>query len=241
MQWVCCAVGACATLALAGAAQAVTVYSQNFEPPSVTTSSASAGPGGFVQATNNAGGSFWQVQGGGSNAGVSVTAGIDTNGVGGSQALFANWDHTPAAGTGQFTFNQYTVYGRPAIGAGTTANQVQISLDLFMSGSETSNTPLQVIYQQNGTLDMAFTPTLANDTFTHVVFTLDQATNSGSFDPTLGFNFRVNHGAGGFGFDANNIVRVDNILIATVVPEPASIAGFAVGALGLMSRRRRAM
>src|SRR3954463_1854807 len=109
MQWVCGALGACATLALAGAAQAVTVYSQNFEPPSVTTSSASAGPGGFIDATDNAGGSFWQVQGGGSNGGVSVTAGIDTNGVGGSQALFANWDHTLAAGANQFTFNQYTV------------------------------------------------------------------------------------------------------------------------------------
>jgi len=224
-------------LASAGVVRGDVIYSQNFETP-VTTSSTAAGPAGFVQPTNNAGGSFWQVQGGGSNGGVSVTAGVDANGVGGSQALFANWDHTLAAGGGQFTFNQYTVYGRPAPGGGLTAAQMQISMDIFMSGSETSNTPINVVYQQGvGPTNLSFTPTLANGAFTHVSFTLDQATNAGLFDPTQGFNLQVNHGATGFGFDANNIVRIDNVLISSVVPEPASLAMLALG--GLVGCRRR--
>jgi hypothetical protein len=106
----------------------------------------SVGPGGFVQ-LNDVGTSGWQVQGGGGAAGVSLTAGVDTNGVGGSQALFANWDHTPAA-PGFFTFNQYTVYGAVAA-AGVPASAVRVEMDLFMSGSETANDPIKVVIQNS--------------------------------------------------------------------------------------------
>src|SRR5262245_50747542 len=102
-RWIAAALG---VVLLPAAARAAVSYSQNFEAP-VTTSSSTQGPGGFVQ-VNNAGGSQWQVQGGGGGGGVTLTAGVDTNGVGGSQGLFANWDHSAAT---DFTFNQYTVYG----------------------------------------------------------------------------------------------------------------------------------
>src|SRR5256885_4239213 len=93
------ALSACVMLAT-GTAQAVTLYSQNFESP-VTTASSSAGPGGFVQPTNSAGGSHWEVEGGGGagapHPGPRVGARIDTNGVRRGQARIANWgDSTPS-------------------------------------------------------------------------------------------------------------------------------------------------
>ncbi len=197
---------------------AAILYQQNFDPL-VPTSSASANFGGFGQ-INNIGGTGWQVQGGGGGNGISVTAGIDTSGVAGSQSLFATWDHSAAS---SFTFNQYTVYGLPALNL--PLSQIQVSLDLFMSGSETANDPIAISLQQGGGAtfgERKFTPTLANNAFTNVQFTLDQATAGGlDFDPSQAFNFQVNHGAGGFGFDANNTVRIDNVLIQSV-PEPAS-------------------
>ena len=215
-------------------ATAAIVYQQNFEPP-VTTVSSSANFGGFGQ-LNNVGGSGWQVQGGGGGNGISVTTGIDTNGVGGGQALFANWDHSQAS---SFTFNQFTTYG---IGApGVPLAQIQVSMDLFISGSESANNPLAISLQQgsNATFgERKFTPTLANGSYTHVEFTLDQATAGGiDFNPALPFNFQVNHGAGGFGFDAGNIVRIDNTLIQTV-PEPATLSVMALGLLGILGAGR---
>jgi PEP-CTERM motif len=211
---------------------AAVLYSQNFEAP-VTTASTTVGPGGFVQ-LNNLGGSGWQVQGGGGNGGVTLTAGVDINGVGGSQALFANWDQTPAAGS--FSFNQYTVYGGVAApGAGTPLANIQVSMDLFMSGSESSNTPIDILIQNGG--DNKFTPTLTNGAYTHVVFTLAQTTG-GAYDPTQLSNVRLQHGAGGFGFDANNIVRVDNILVQTV-PEPSALLLMGFGSLAVAALRRK--
>ncbi len=222
-------------VALASPADAAILYQQNFEPPA-PTSSASANFGGFGQ-INNIGGTGWQVQGGGGGGGISVVTGIDTNGVGGSQSLFATWDHSAAS---SFTFNQYTVYGLAA--PNLPLSQIQVSLDLFMSGSESANNPIAVSLQQGGGAtfgERKFSPTLANGVFTHVAFTLDQATPTGlDFDPSQAFNFQVNHGAGGFGFDANNTVRIDNVLIQSV-PEPASAVLMSLTAIAFVRRSRR--
>jgi PEP-CTERM motif len=224
-------------LLLPGLGSAATLYSQDFNAATLVTN----GPtsfGGFGQ-INNVGGSGWQVQGGGGGSGISVTTGIDNTGVGSSQGFFANWDHSAATG---FTFNQETVYGAIAApGAGFGLAQIQISLDIFISGSETSTTPLGVALQ-NSTNEWNFTPTLVNGAYTHVVFTADQATPAGAngspYNPTLSSNLRVQFGAGGFGFDANNIVTLDNILVTTV-PEPTSLALVGLGAAGLVFLRRR--
>ena len=138
-----------------GQAQAAVLYSENFE----SYSQSSVGPtafGGFGQ-INNVGGSPWQVQGGGGGGGISVTTGIDANGVGDSQSFFANWDHSAAS---SFTFDQETAYGVIAApGAGNTLANIQIGLSIFMSGSETSNTPIAVELENNGSA-WDFTPTL---------------------------------------------------------------------------------
>jgi hypothetical protein len=60
---------------------------------------------------------------------------------------------------------------------------------------------------------------------------LNQATNVGSFNPAQSSNLRIQHGAGGFGFDANNIIRIDNVVIGTI-PEPNTLA--LIGLCGLM-------
>lgn len=212
-------------------------YFEDFESPDAT-SSQTTGPGGFVQVNNvnqNPGG--WQVQGGGGAGGVTLTTGVDNNGVGGSQALFANWDHTLAA-AGWFTFNQYTVYGVPGFGPGVQESEITVSLDVFMSGSESSNTPIEVIFQGNGGgVDRIYVPTLANGQYTTVSFTLDQATG-GAVNLSQPFNVHLRHGAGGFGFDANNIVRIDNVSVS-YVPEPATTALAAIGGCVLLSARRR--
>lgn len=209
------------------------LYSQNFEPP-VPTSSTSAGPSGFLQ-INNISNTGWQVQGGGGGSGIAVTTGVDTNGVAGSQALFVNNDHS---GASSFTFNQYTIYGGVAP-AGVPASNVLVDMDLFMSGSESQNDPIEVLIQNNGN-DLSFRPTLSNGVYTHVSYLLSQATNAGLFDPAASSNLRLQHGAGGFGFDANNIVRVDNIVIQTI-PEPATVPllGSLLGCISGARRIRR--
>ena len=122
--------------------------------------------------------------------------------------------------------------------AGVPASAVKVELDLFMSGSESANDPLDVVIQ-NGGNDLAFKPTLANGAYTHVSFLLNLATNAGLFNPGVSSNLRLQHGAGGFGFDANNIVRADNILIQTI-PEPGTLALVGLGVVGwLMVRRRK--
>jgi hypothetical protein len=139
-----------------------------------------------------------------------------------------------------FTFNQYTLYGIPGPGAGTTLADIKISMDLFVSGSETSTTPVTIVFMgNNGAADWNFTPTTTNDAYTHVEFTVNQATPPllVTFDPTLAFNLRLQHGAGGFGFDANNIVRADNIVVE-VVPEPGMIGVLGLGAVAALRRRR---
>lgn len=213
-------------------------YWEDFEPP-VVESSQSAGPDAFVQINNinqNPGG--WQVQGGTAGpSAVSLIAGVDDMGVAGSQSLFANWDHTGAAAS-NFAFNQYTVYGLPGFPAGIDEGNVKIALDVFISGSESSNSPITVVFAgNNGLINRPFFPVLANNQFTHVEFTLDQTTGS-AVDLTQSFNLRLLHSGAGFGFDDDNIVRIDNVSVEAV-PEPSAVAVAALSLLGAALMRRR--
>jgi hypothetical protein len=213
----------------AGRAMAVptTVYSEDFEAP--LPGSASNGPATYVVVNNPAPG--WQVQGG-SATNVTLTAGVDLNGVGGSQALFANWDQS---GGTVYAFNQYTVYGPggPAavnpLGAGIAVplSQVQVSCDIFVSGYTNPANQIQIDYQSNkasGTTDSVFRSTLTNNDYKHIVFTLNQTDNAANVDTTVPFNFRVEHGADILGFAANQILRLDNVLVQ-ILDAPVPVAG----------------
>jgi hypothetical protein len=211
------------------------LYEQNFN---ALASSSTVVPGiGGYGAAENVGGSGWQIQGGNGAGTISLTAGINANGVGGSQALFGTWD--TATGL-DYTWNQYTYYGVGGAGVGGTLANINVSLDLYMSGSS-SATPITLhALQNNGSTELNFVPTLTDGQYTHVTYTLAQATAGGAgvFDPTAGFWFRVSHGAGGFGFDAGNTVQIDNVMIS-VVPEPATAALAGIGAAAMLIFRRR--
>ncbi|HYG23527.1 MAG TPA: PEP-CTERM sorting domain-containing protein [Verrucomicrobiae bacterium] len=214
-------------------ASAATLYQQNFEG-SAAGSSAST-PGSYT-AISDIQGTGWQIQGGTGSGSVSFAAGVNNSGVGGSQALFGTWD---LSGGVDYTWNQYTFYGVGGAGAAAGMGDILVALDILINGSD-NNSPLSVsVLQNGGAIERIFTPTLANGQYTHVEFTLDQTTGPATFDPTAGFWFRLSHGNGGFGFDANNTVQVDNIMIS-VVPEPATGALLALGAAGLAAFRRRA-
>ncbi len=212
------------------------LYQQDYNSlaTSSTTVAAIAGYG----AANDVGGSGWQIQGGCGGGTITLTTGINGNGVGGSQALFATWDNSAGS---SYTWNQYTFYGIGAAGAGATLANISISLDIFMSGSD-STTPITVSALQNsGNSALDYVPTLTDGQYTHVAFSLGQATASGSggpFDPTGAFWFRVSHGSGGFGFDNPNTVQIDNVMISAV-PEPATASLLTIGAFGLLWLRRR--
>jgi hypothetical protein len=212
-------------------------YAEDFEAP-VTIGSTVDGPALTVQIDDidqSPGG--WQVLGGTSGVGtVTLTAGIDNGGVAGSQALFANWNQTGAAAS-NFVFNQYNVVGLPGFPAGIAEADVTISLDIFMSGSETSNSPITVVFAgNNGTINRPFFPVLANNQYTHVEFLLSQ-TGGSAVDLTQPFNLRLLHSGNGFGFDANNIVRIDNVSVYAV-PEPVGASLLAIAALGIVALRR---
>jgi hypothetical protein len=220
-----------ASLAIGPTVSAAVLYSQNFEPPGTSTSSASEGPGGYVDLYPATSTGNWQIQGGsdgGAGGVVTLTSGVDANGVGGSQALFANWDQSAAV---NYTYNQYNNYGVVAAAGAAPASQVQVTLDLYMDGSETSNTPIEVLV-----FGTSYFPTLTNGAYTSVSYTLDQAT--GTYNGGSGSNFALQHGAGGFGFDANNLVRADNIVVQTI-PEPAAGEMLAAAATALAAMRRR--
>ena len=227
--------------ALAGAAllpaqsQAQVIFSQDFE--AATPGNFTAGPGNFVQ-VNTAGGGF-QVQGGCGGGTVSLLTGVDNSGVGFSQGLYAIWDASAAS---SYTYMQETTYGSvSAPGAGFGLANIKVELDIYMSGSPSVSDPIGVDFQNNGN-DYTLHPTLVDGDFTHVSFTLDQATasNGNAFDPTMNSNFQVNYGANGFGFNAGIAVTIDNVVIS-VVPEPGSLTLVGLSTVGLwLFRRRRA-
>ena len=199
-------------------AMAIVVFSENFDLPLPNDSLPQTGT--YVAVNDPSPG--WQVQGG-SATNITLVAGVDTNGVGGTQSLYGNWDQTTGS---SYTYNQYTVYGVP--GPATVngnvpvpANQVEVSLDMFVSGFEGAG-QIELVYQQGGDREVLVTPT--NNAYKHFAFTLDQTNNPAGFDSTVSFNFRVQHGLTGFGFDANNILRIDNVLVQTV-PPPAPVPG----------------
>ena len=206
---------AMATILPESTALAVIVLEQTFEE--ALPGSAMNGPGSYVVVNDPSPG--WQIQGGTDGAGsVTLTAGVDGNGVGGSQALFGSWDTTSAA---IYTYNQYTIYGVPGpgtvVGLPVPLNEVEVSMDIYVEGYE-SEAEMQIAYQSNGVPfgESVYTTPLTNNAFTHVVFTLDETNNPAALDTFASFNLRVQHGAEGFGFDAGNVLRIDNVLVQTI-------------------------
>lgn len=219
---------------LASQASATVVYSENFD--SRTVGSASYGPGGFEQATH-VGGSDFQVQGGGS-ANISLTAGIDNNGVGGSQALTGTFDGTASAGG--YIYWQIQNYSFPTGSPAGPAANVQVSFDMSTTGAIT-NTPWTIELDQSNGSKSDYTPTLTTDgSYTHVSFLMSQTTPAAStpaYDPTLAIeSMQLSAGASGYGFDSDNAFHLDNFAINSV-PEPASIG--LIAAFGLLAMRRR--
>jgi hypothetical protein len=218
-------------------AQPIPGASYNFNAVAPTSTS---GSGGFVSA-----GTYdnWQVQGGGDGT-FTLTGGIDTNGQASGatpagNALFATWDQS---GTPTFNFIQVTnYYANPTSTAGGASGpgQVQVSFDMRVDGSA-SATPVQVEISQAGAGNYTsqFSPVLTEGAYTHVVYTLDMGTTSGTFSDTANFDqLRFNMNAGGFGLDAGNTVHMDNFVMEVVVPEPGGAA--LLGLLPLLLKRRR--
>lgn len=202
----------CSAVWLAPPADAAILLEQNFNDP--LPGSTMNGPATYVSVNDPSPG--WQVQGG-SATDITLTAGIDDQGVGGSQALFATWDMS--TGT-VYSYNQTTIYGIPGPMETVTPNAVQVSLDIFVSGHEDDTQPLDFVFQTNGTVagDSTYQSTVTNDAYKHIQFTLDQgnAPETLELNMATSFNFRVQHGAGGFGFDDGNTMRIDNLLIETI-------------------------
>jgi hypothetical protein len=214
-----------------------TDYSHDFENDTVVTNGPTTGT--FVQFNGAAnGGSGWQVQmGANGTATHTLTSGIDTNGVGGSRALFSAADSTNDA-SAFFFFWQLQNFNIPAPGAGNTAADVRVQYDMSVAGA-TNTTPWQAELSQGGGVWKAdITPTIATDgSFSHVSFLLSDGVQTGVFDPTQGLTMQLSTGSGGYGFDAGNAVHLDNVSV-TVVPEPSLLGLLAVG--GMLSVRRRA-
>ena len=83
--------------------------------------------------------------------------------------------------------------------------------------------PVLVSLDPDGTLDMSYGGTLIFDELVT------------GFTPAVGDLFSFGARTGG----ANEVARIDNLSITTVVPEPATLGLLGVGALGLLARRRR--
>lgn len=218
------AFGCWGILAATSARAQVVILSDDFEAP--FPNSAPAGPGSYVAVNNNPNTGNFQVQGGTGGTGtIAMTTGIDTNGFpaatdppGTHQALFANWDFSLGQ---QYTYNQYTFYGQPGLATPVPLNQVQVSFDVSATGNE-SAAPMYVEYQQGANLGH-YDFSLSDSAYHHISFTLNQTVLTGTIDLTQPFNFRLGHGVGGFGFDANDIVHLDNVLVQTITP--VAVAG----------------
>ena len=213
------------------------VVNENFDSatPGLNGPSDFGGYGNF----DGLGGTGWQAQGGNGGGTMFVTAGIDNSGVGFSQGLFTSWDNTGAT---NYTWSQVSLYGLPAPGAGAQLSGISIAMDISVSGA-VSSTPLSIAFINNDySTEWDLSPTLVNDSFTHVEFTVDQATpnNGGAFLDTMPVHLRVQFGNSGFGFDSGNNVVLDNVVVTYApVPEPTSLLLMGLSAAAVCLLRRR--
>ena len=234
-------------------ASATVIYSENFnEVASNSASSPTTGYAGFDQIPASANTGYLQIQGGGGGTGTSITAGADGNGVGPSQALFGTMDASQSSSYLFFQIQGFNMGNAPTDAAGPSA--VQVSFDMSVVGANPSTpggttTKAWSFEFVQGTLDAAtysstFTPTLTVDgNFTHVVYTLDEGTQSGNYSPTALFSMQgsaLNGTTDGYNFAAGDTFHLDNLVIQTIsVPEPASILGINSVAAVLLLRRRQ--
>ena len=170
--------------------------------------------------------------------------GVDANGVGGSQGFY---DSIDASGDAGVTYYFYAGLGRSDIAApgtlvGTTASNVTFSVDLAAVGN-ISATPVSIqLAQFNGntaTYTNAYSPTLTAG-FNHLSYALGSVgTTSGTYDPTRNLSLVFTYDNNGFGLDAGNFVRIDNLLLTTAAtPEPAAMAVLGVAGTAALRRRR---
>jgi hypothetical protein len=220
--------GALLAATLSPVAAQTVVFEQNFNEATVGTATVS-GPGNdvFLKVTQMEAPSIpagYEIQGG-TGGGASLTAGIEAVGVGGTNALSANWDTTLGINYG---WGQVSYYGAPTPTGGTPVHLVKVSLDIYMNGFNVTD-PFEVVYQYPSA-DIPNTPggrairaTTTNDQFTTVSFFLNQTygnlpPNFALFDTSSNLRFQYGQGGDGgtFGFDTNNLIRVDNIKIEVV-------------------------
>lgn len=193
---------------LAPRVEAQILFSNDFE--NAPLSSTVSGPSGFVAVTPA--GSPIQIQGGNGGGNMTLTAGVDANGAGGSHGLFADWDYS---GSTTYTWSQETAYYFGVAPAGTPLNQIQVSFDIYASGATVTNpVTVNLLEAQALTNGVSYQPILTNGTWTHVQFTPDEAQTMGlGLDPSQQMNFQIAYGNGGFGFTNNAVVELDNVLI----------------------------
>jgi hypothetical protein len=181
---------------------------------------------------------FWQVQGG-TDAAISLSGGIDTNGAsggGGDIALFASWTRTG----GTFDYIQITnYYANPTNTAGGASgpDQVQVDFDIRIDGA-TAALPVTVSINQAGGYTSSYQPAgLVNGQYQHVTYLLSQATQGGVFSNSSNFNQMRFDLGNNFAVGSANTFHLDNFVLS-VVPEPASMGIFGMMALGALRRRR---
>ena len=111
------------------------------------------------------------------------------------------------------------------------APQIDVKLNnVVIATSETSPfnagvmSPVVISLNPNGTLDMSLGGTTLFD---------DLALPG--MPPAAGDVFAFGGRTGG----ANEVVRIDNLSVSTVVPEPGTLGILGIGAMGLLARRRR--
>jgi hypothetical protein len=191
---------------------------------------------------------------------ITMTAAVtDGVGVGGSRAYSSNIDSTNApqgAGTYWGAGNAVEVHAQSSLSGVTSAADLTYSLDTRASGLSAGRTTaslrliLKFIDSSNSATLWQTTSNFTYNTpgsFQTVTGDLSTAsTNSGSLSAAVASpspllmraQVEISNGAGHFGYDADNVLTIDNLLVSSV-PEPASMALLTMGGLGLAGRRGR--
>ncbi|HUO10625.1 MAG TPA: hypothetical protein VM008_20145 [Phycisphaerae bacterium] len=206
----------------AGAARAVSLYTQNFDS--------------FPTAAGSVDG-WWNYYGPSNTTGV---FGVDSNGVSASQSLYLNLDASAEVGTDWYFYagvGRSDIASPGSIPANTRPSDLKFSVDLSPSNPNDS-TPVGITLSQwNASLNgnvwtMTWTPILATTGYTTVAMTLDTGTDvpadnvggaASVFDPTLpislnSFTFNSGH----FPLAANVGLHVDNVNLYTLIPGDAN-------------------